>query len=350
VHHEVEAVEHERVDGRGREGAQPRRTCGTGVVTIGADMSRASILVRSSRADQGDLRRHREHASAMPDLLQTIGLEVGRQAIVRRDAETFALYTLTDAGSEPSVDTVRMGAGGRGRLDCADEQEFEGDLDSVAIDPAATPEEAHEGRKLLELLDDDDQQQGLIILAPHGGDIEPFTDDQAEHVRDLLADLGASCWRCKGWRPGGGALARWHITSTDISTASFPQLGTVAARGFDHAVSFHGFIEDGRPDILIGGRAADSLKRVMQAVIAFAVAGTGLSVEIADVEDPLGGAEEGNIVNRLTTDGHGGIQIEQQPHARSGTIPGSSLPTWQAIAAAVADVYRVILTPSPTVR
>lgn len=310
-------------------------------------MPRASISIKTSRRDQDDLRSHPEHASALPDLVQTLGTDVGRQAIIARDSEadTFALYTLTDAGEEPSVDTVRMGRDGRGRIDGDDQEQFGGVLDSVAIDPAATLEQALRGEKLLELLDDG-QQPGLLILAPHGGDIEPRTDDQAEHVRDLLTDLGVSCWRCKGWKPHGGALARWHITSTDISTASFPRLASVAARGFEHAVSFHGFIEDGRPDVVIGGAAPDPLKRVMRAVIAFALAGTDLRVEIAGIDDPLGGAEEANIVNRLTGDKRSGIQIEQQPLARSGTIPGSNQPTWQAIAAAVADVYRVILPPS----
>jgi phage replication-related protein YjqB (UPF0714/DUF867 family) len=146
-----------------------------------------------------------------------------------------------------------------------------------------------------------------------------------------------ACRRDPQRRPAEGRL---------LSDASFPRLAQVAARRFHHAVSFHGFIEEEGPDILIGGAAPDPLKRVMQAVIAFAVAGTALSVEIADIGDPLGGAEEANIVNRLTGDEHGGIQIEQQPQARSGTVPGSGLPTWQAIAAAVADVYRVILTQS----
>ena len=309
-------------------------------------MPDASISIKQSRAEQGDLRRQAEHASALPDLLQTLGLGVGQQAIIRRDPATFALYTLTDAGSEPTVNTVRMGRDGRDRLDGAKKEQFCGTLDSAAVDPAATEQEARDGQKLLELLDDDGQPRDLLVIAPHGGEIEPRTDDQAEHVRDLLADLGVSCWRCKGWKPDGGAVARWHITSTDISTASFPRLATIAARGFRHAVSFHGFTEEGRPDILIGGAAPDPLKRVMQAVIAFAVAGTGLSVEIASIGDPLDGADEANIVNRLTTDQHNGIQIEQQPQARSGTIPGTNLPRWQAIAAAVADVYRVILTSS----
>ena len=312
-------------------------------------MPHASISIKQSRADQGDLRRHREHASVLPDLLPTLGLDVGQQAIIRRDAATFALYTLTDAVSELAVNTVRMGRDGRDRIDGAEEEQFCGSLDSAAVDPAATEQEARDGQKLLELLDDDGHPRDLLVLAPHGGGIEPRTDDQAEHVKNLLADLGVSCWRCKGWNPDGGAGTRWHITSTDISTASFPRLATIATRGFRYAVSFHGFTEEeeeGRPDILIGGAAPDALKRVMQAVIAYAVAGTGLSVEIANIGDPLDGADEANIVNRLTTDLHNGIQIEQQPQARSGTIPGSDLPRWEAIAAAVADVYRVILTSS----
>ena len=143
--------------------------------------------------------------------------------------------------------------------------------------------------------------------------------------------------------------ARWRITSTDICTDSFPRLATVASRGFRHAVSFHGFdTEDGRPDILVGGAAPDPLKRVMRAVIFHAVAGTGLPVESAGPGDPLAGADEDNIVYRLTADRHNGIQIEQQPHARAGTVPGSKRPRWEAIAAAVADVYRVIPT-SPSI-
>jgi len=106
----------------------------------------------------------------------------------------------------------------------------------------------------------------------------------------------------------------------------------VATRGFRHALSFHGFIEDGRSDVLVGGAAPDPLKRVIRAVIASALTGTGLSVEIAGAGDPLGGADENNIVNRLTADRHHGIQIEQQPRARNGTVPGTALPRWQAIA------------------
>jgi phage replication-related protein YjqB (UPF0714/DUF867 family) len=307
-------------------------------------MSSTRISIARSRADQCDLRRHGEHAGAGADLVSRLGLDLGQQVIIRRDRDTFAMYTLTDAGAEPASDTVRMGGDGLGRLDGADQEQFDGLLDSAAVDPTATEPQARSGEKLLEVLDDDGVHRDLIVVAPHGGAVEPFTDDQAEHVRDLLRDLGVSCWRCKGWKPGGGAGARWHITSTEISTVSFPRLATVATRGFRHAVSFHGFTDDSRPDILVGGAAADPVKHLIRALIAAAVSGTGLSVEIAGIGDRLGGAEEANLVNRLTADHRHGIQIEQQPHARTGTVPGSGEPRWQAIAAAVTDVYRVLLT------
>jgi phage replication-related protein YjqB (UPF0714/DUF867 family) len=65
---------------------------------------------------------------------------------------------------------------------------------------------------------------------------------------------------------------------------------------------------------------------------------------IAGVGERLAGTSEANLVNWLTSDNRHGIQLEQQRHARIGTIPGSDQPRWQAIAAAVADVYRRILT------
>ena len=62
--------------------------------------------------------------------------------------------------------------------------------DGTAFDPLQAPEappfttldEAKRGEKLLELLDDEGHPDGLIVLAPHGADIEPFTHDHAEHV------------------------------------------------------------------------------------------------------------------------------------------------------------------------
>jgi hypothetical protein len=78
-------------------------------------------------------------------------------------------------------------------------------------------------------------QRALIVIAPHGGDIERHTDEQADQVASRLVAKAGSSWRCKGWKGGAGALVRWHITSTDVSAPSFPRLDLVISRGFTHA-------------------------------------------------------------------------------------------------------------------
>jgi phage replication-related protein YjqB (UPF0714/DUF867 family) len=166
-------------------------------------------------------------------------------------------------------------------------------------------------------------------LGPGQGQIEPYTDRrQAERVAERLLDKGVSSWRCKGWKQGGGAHERCHITSTDIHPASFPKLGRVISRNFGYAVAFHGF---GREGILVGGAAPYSLKREVTGAIGRAVAGSGIAVSIAQPGDELGGSSPRNIVNRLTASGTGGIQIEQGSAVREGY--------WQAIADAVAYEY-----------
>ena len=159
------------------------------------------------------------------------------------------------------------------------------------------------------------------------------TDEQAERVTVRLEGFGVTSWRCKGWKPrrdggGGGAFECWHITSSDIAPSSFPGLGSVIDRGFAHAVAFHGFDEQ---EVLIGGTAPPELKEEVRSEIEAATIGSGIGVRVATPKDRFGGDDPRNIVNRLTVDGLGGLQIEQSLTARRdhGT----------AIADAVAAVY-----------
>ena len=282
--------------------------------------------VKKALSSQTDLIEDREHCSADPERLKTIGRSVGQQVRIKRSGSQYALYTVSEPRQESPDNVVRMGADGRRRLGTS--YEFAATVYAQVPNPNLTEAEAEARSEFVERLADNGTHKGLIAIAPHGGQIEPYTDQQAERVAWRLAHKGVSSWRCKGWKQGGGAHERWHITSTDIHPASFPKLGRVITRGFRYAVAFHGF---GGSGILIGGAAPDSLKREIELSIERAVAGSGISVSIAQPGDDLGGSSLRNVVNRLTAGGANGIQIEQSYAAREGY--------GQAIADAVAGVY-----------
>jgi len=172
-------------------------------------------------------------------------------------------------------------------------------------------------------------QGRLVILAPHGGSIEPGTDQQAERVLAALGNDIAGAWRCKGFATEG-AFRRFHITSSDLHESSFPLLATIASRNFLHAVAFHGFTAQG---ILIGGGAPPFIKEKLAQALEGVLAGE-IPVRIANDSDDFDGDNPRNIVNRLTAGGKGGVQIEQSRLARDKY--------WKEIADAVAGVYHRI--------
>lgn len=282
-----------------------------------------SARVRKAVSSQFDLLGKGEHCSADPDRLAVIGREVGHQVrIVRTDSE-YALYTISEPRAETPDHVIRMALAARERLGAADE--FDAIIDAQVPHPTFTEAQAELHGELIEQLEDDGEAAGLVVLAPHGGQIESYTDRQAELVRSGLLAKGVSMWRCKGWKRGGGAYQRWHITSPEINEASFPRLQKIIERRFALAVAFHGFGEAG---ILVGGAAPGPLRNEIKAAIESAVAGSGIPVRIPQPEEQYGGDDPRNIVNRLCE--QNGVQIEQSSEARQGY--------WQAIADAVASV------------
>src|SRR5262249_37968837 len=152
---------------------------------------------------------------------------------------------------------------------------FGGNIDSQVPHPTYTDDEAKENSEFVERLIDNGNHSGLIAIAPHGGNIEPHTDVQAERVSFQLGGKCVSTWVCKGFKKGGGAFDRWHITSTDINEESFPKLKTVIGRHFEYAVAFHGWDED---SICIGGSAPPALKWEIKTAVLRAVSG---SIDVA---------------------------------------------------------------------
>jgi phage replication-related protein YjqB (UPF0714/DUF867 family) len=278
---------------------------------------------------QEDLIKHKEHCSADSEKLATVGRALGHQVRIKRSTSEYGLYTISEVRQESPDNIVRMGKGGRERLGTSDE--FAGTLDSQVPHPTFTDEQqarAHD--EFIEQLQDNGWHTGLIVIAPHGGDIERHTDQQAERVASQLVAKGVSSWRCKGFKQGG-AFECWHITSTDINEACFSLLNLVISRSFTYAVAFHGFDDPEIPsDILIGGTAPDSLKLEIKTAIE-GIVGPDFTVHITKPYEQFGGDDPQNIVNRLTTGRASGIQIEQKIGPREKYA--------QPIADAVADIY-----------
>ena len=82
----------------------------------------------------------------------------------------------------------------------------------------------------------------------------------------------------KGFKQGGGAYDRWHITSTDINEESFPKLKSIIGRHFEYSVAFHGWDND---SICIGGGESTPphLKQQIKEAIVNAVSGSGICVK-----------------------------------------------------------------------
>ena len=253
---------------------------------------------------------HREHCRLPASVLETLDLEAGQQVRLQR-GEQCALFTV--AGT---ADAVVVDPEGRDRLGA------DGPV-SVARD-VFVPEDGPVVGSFTESLQAGDDR--LAVLAPHGGEIEAYTDGQAERLADRL---GATAWVCRGTWAGWEAFDRWHITANDLHPASFPALGRIADRGFDRAVSFHAWLTNG---VGVGGAASREVREAVRDAIAAAIDG---DYDVFLVEDPAyRGDRPENVVNWLTGDGASGIQLEQGGAVRSAY--------GEAIVDAVADALETI--------
>jgi phage replication-related protein YjqB (UPF0714/DUF867 family) len=193
--------------------------------------------------------------------------------------------------------------------------------------------EAEKRGELIEHLNHDGQNHKLVVIAPHGGEIEKWTDNEAEYVGNHFSSEHVSLWVCKGFssKDDDDAFERWHITATDISEKSFPGLNTIFGPKFEYSIAFHGWDED---FICVGGNTAsakDGLIGEIKDAIKNALIARGCNIDVKDSDCPEGfnGNNPKNIVNRL---GIKGIQIEQCMEARKIYHDD--------IAQAVADVIR----------
>lgn len=289
------------------------------------------IDVLKALSSQSYLLGYEERISMDPELANDNDVVVGQQVRIksRRQTDRYAAYTVHQFMQDGTDDNdVRMAYDGRQRMDYSDS--FSGYLegcDEVALQ-GKTEQWLSDSDEFGEFLDETSTSHTkLVACAPHGGVIENYTDEQVERVYSQLdgQSKDVSAWRCKGWQDAIGAYDAWHITSTEISTESFPLLNSIKNRGFDFAVSFHGY---GEEDVAVGGGATTALKQE----IADAIAGIeNFPYDVTVVTSgPYAGTDPDNFINWLTSAGNG-IQIEQPYEARRDY--------GQAIADAVASVF-----------
>ncbi|MFO7563760.1 MAG: poly-gamma-glutamate hydrolase family protein [Enhygromyxa sp.] len=257
-----------------------------------------------------------------------IGSKVGLGAQIRvcRNNDNCAIYTVTEIRPDDPSKTIRLSKSARERLGTSSSG-F-----SVTLRPALATEsmsdaEAKSAGEFVERIEDSGNHQGLLVMAPHGGAIELNTERQTRRVAAKLSGADVSTWCCNGWKNGGGAWDRWHVTSTLISPKSFPGLASVCKRDFAYALAFHGMSASG---VLIGGAGPQELKQLLQQEIQAALGGAAGPVKTTN-GGKLSGTSSKNVVNWVTAGGGGGIQIEQSYEIRSKH--------WQAVADAVAKVY-----------
>ena len=178
----------------------------------------------------------------------------------------------------------------------------------ITTRPCETTETGH----VTELLYDDGETDDTLVLALHGGDVEPGTAEQAVELATRLPD--ATCWARLGY-DDGGAFEAWHPPSKEVRPADHPLLDRVAERRFDTVLSLHGRADE----VDVVGVAPDgAAKRTVRDRLAEA-----LPVPVRTASDgPYGGVHPENPANWLAA-GEGGVQLELAPSARgehTGTV------------------------------
>lgn len=281
---------------------------------IPASIFAAEVRVGQALRSQGSLIRLREHCGVTEATLKAKGWTAGQQIRLTHEGIT-ALYTIEVIAPEtsPEAPEVRIGKTGRDRLGAPDA--FVAKVEPYGPHPKLTEREAQARGEFVERIHDDGKQSSVLILAPHGGEIERHTDQQSLRLREKLGQGRASVWMAQGYklpssRKGPTTFLRWHITSADFSEVSFPGLAKVGDRTYAHAVSFHGMEN---PGILLGGSAPKELREELKAELE-KVLPPDVPVKVAGPKDGLNGDGPRNIVNRYCPTG--GIQIEQGSIAR----------------------------------
>lgn len=273
---------------------------------------------------------HREECNANENQLNSIHRQPGEQVRIEFPTENATLGAIFTVSQPPFLSDVERVILGK-RIVNLNNCQLSGNAckgkvrSQIMIEGLDEHEEqAKDMGELIEKLNHDVQNHKLVVIAPHGGNIEPGTALEAEYVANHFSRDRVSLWLCKGFssksngQSNKDALERWHITSTKISEKSFPKLNTIIGNNptFDYSIAFHGWTEN---SICVGGNPDNpdhDLKCDIKHEIKKALMEAHSDIQVYMSPCPEGnfnGDKPENIVNRLGTNS---IQIEQCREAR----------------------------------
>lgn len=281
----------------------------TGAIIVQTDLPR----------DTSNLKRIREHLVVDPDFWWKSGLVQKQQVIVEKNdgSGLYAAFTIEQRQARSSDLEMTIGVpDGTNRFNSAS-LPYNNCIIHTHITSVGTRAAVSSSGGYLETLQDSSASQArYIAVAPHGGDIELYTDEMAERFYGLMTASGSrSCtyWHGQGFSNTDlqDAYDRWHITAVDINPISYPILLTITNRDFEYGISFHG---QSSASIDVGGGATGSLITDIITAISGAVSGTYV-VQAADNAE-IDGNDGNNLTNRLCRTTQQTIQLEMGLTAR----------------------------------
>ena len=169
----------------------------------------------------------------------------------------------------------------------------------------------------------------LVILAPHGGDVEYGTDDCAARLHKQLREHDPVTWMRHGF--GENAFDSFHLSSNKIREDTYEKLSEISGRRFRFAVSFHMHNED---YVAVGGQIEDGVRREVARRLRDRLPDSK-EVRWRHGEMKYEGSKDSNVVNWLTESGGDGLQLE--------LTPKTAYVYRKRVARGVADVYRELL-------
>lgn len=273
-----------------------------------------------------------ENCTMDDELRNNLGMSVGDQFLltVKNDSSKYGLVTIhSDYEDGSDNNDIRMRLSGRQRFGTSDS--FDAYAATWSAVQGQTDSWLNSNDEMGEFKQESSSSQtDMLIMAPHGGMIENYTDELAVRLYGGLVTTNskdASLWYCIGHQDAIGAFNAWHITSTDINENNFGYLDDLSGRTYDYAVTVHGY---GGSDVLVGGGASSSFKDdVKDALDAIS---WGYNVTVVGEGDSYGGVHVDNIVNRYSSTG---VQLEIPYSARRDN--------WEDIADALTDFYKTLI-------